>query len=142
MDISFDTDLVGPFVFNNVFKKWGPEGRTAIGVVDGDQVLAGMVFEDYSGPGGSITVHVAISHPHVPLRKLLVTCAVYAFNQLAVNKVIGLVPSTNTSALKFDLRVGFKPEAIIPGAFPDGDLVILTLVREDCWYLPKTKQAA
>lgn len=140
--ISFDKHTIGPFVFRNAHKAWGPEGREAIGLVDGDRVLAGVVFEDYSGPGGSVCLHVAVAHPNVPLRKLITTCFMYAFNQLAVEKLIGLVPSTNKEALTFDVKLGFKPEAVIEGAFPDGDLVVLTMNREQCRYLPKAKKAA
>lgn len=142
IELTLDKHLIGPFVFRHVNKAWGPEGREAIGLVDGDRVLAGVVFEDYSGPGGSVCVHVSLAHSNVPLRKLITATFWYAFQQLGVEKVLGLVPSTNKEALKFDVKLGFKAEAVIENAFPDGDLVILSMTRAECRFIPKSKQAA
>jgi len=137
--LSSDKDLIGPWVFHRIQKTWGPEGREVIGLVKDDEVLAGVVFEDYTG--AAMAVHIAVSHENVPLRKFLIAVADYAFNQMAVDKLIGLVPSTNTPALGFDLRLGFKPEAVIKGVYPDGDLVILSLTKEDCRFLPRKRAA-
>jgi RimJ/RimL family protein N-acetyltransferase len=133
--LSFDKDLVGSWVFNQVGKCWGPEGREAIGLVRDGEVLAGVVFEDYTGV--AIQAHIAISSPRVPFRKLLSAAAGYAFNQLRVEKILGMVPSSNKAALKMDLRIGFRPEAVIKGVFKDADLVIMSMAREDCSFIPK-----
>lgn len=142
IEISFDKDLIGPWICSRINKTWGPDGREAIGLVREGEVLGAVLFEDYTGPGGSISVHVAIDNPRIPIRKLLSTSAGYAFNQLKVEKLIGLVPSYNTAALKFDMRIGFKPEAVIKNAFPNGDMVVLTMTREDCGFVPRRKEAA
>lgn len=139
--LSFDKFLVGPWVFSKIGKVWSPEGREVVGLVDGDIVLGGVVYEDYTG--SSVCCHIAIAHPHVPLRKLLVAAARYAYNQLGVKKVIGMVPSNNEDALRMDFRLGFELEAIVRDVFPDGsDMVILTMTREQCRFLPRQKEAA
>jgi RimJ/RimL family protein N-acetyltransferase len=55
--------------------------------------------------------------------------------QLKVNKIIGVVDSTNLDALKFDRHIGFKDEAIIKDAGKHGDLVILSMTKNNCKYL-------
>ena len=59
----------------------------------------------------------------------------YPFNQLGVKKLIGQVPSSNLKALEFDKKLGFKEEARISDVFPDGDLIVLSMRREDCRWL-------
>jgi hypothetical protein len=138
--LSFDKDLIGPWVFKQIGKPWGPEGREAIGLVRGTEVLGGVVFEDYTGV--CIQAHIALSSARVPCRKLLSAAAGYAFNQMGVQKILGVVRSTNLPALKMDMRIGFKPEAVIKGVFEDGDMVIMSMTREDCSFIPNNKRAA
>lgn len=134
MILSGDTELIGAWVFEQIGKPWHPWGRHAIGLVsDTNDVLAGVVFEDYTG--ACVSLHIAIAHPNVPLRKLITATAEYAFNQLGVKKVIGLVPSDNKAALALDLRLGFSPEAILKGIYPTADLVVLSMTREECRFL-------
>lgn len=140
MSISFDKSIVGPWVFSRVGKPWGPEGREAIGIMRDGEVLSGVVFEDYSGK--AITIHIALDSPRAPIRKLLVAAAGYAYNQLGVRKVLAPVSSANERSMKFVMGVGFKPEAIIKDAAPDGDLLIFSMTREQCGYVPKVKEAA
>jgi RimJ/RimL family protein N-acetyltransferase len=60
----------------------------------------------------------------------------YPFEQLRVSKLIAQVPSRNRKALDFDLKLGFKQEAIVADIYPDGeDLLILSMRREDCRWL-------
>ena len=134
MDLSDDNDLIGPWVFHRVGKAWAPEGRTSVGLVHEGEVLAGVVFEDFTGV--SVFAHSAVKHPHVPLRKFLVAVFYYAFVDLGVDKLIGMVPSYNERALKTNLRLGFHAEAVIEGVFPHGDLFIMVMNRRDCKLLP------
>lgn len=140
MNISFDKELVGPWVFHRIGKVWGAEGREAIGVVDDEQVYGGVVFEDYTKV--AIQVHIALAHPHVPIRKLLVTAAMYAYNQLGVDKILAMVKSANDESINFITKIGFRPEAMVVDVFPDGDLLIFSMTRSQCRFLPRQKEAA
>jgi len=46
-----------------------------------------------------------------------------------------LVDSTNEKALRFDKKLGFVEEARISNAARAGDLVILTMTKEQCRWL-------
>ena len=140
VELSVDKDLIGPWVFRRIQKVWSPAGREVVGLVRDGEPLAGIVFEDNTGV--CMTCHIAIAHEHVPLRKLLVAAADYAYNQSGVHKLIGMVRSTNLPALKFDIRIGFKPEAILKDVYPDGDLVVLSMTRDDCKFVPRPRQVA
>lgn len=68
-------------------------------------------------------------------KSYLQICFDYPFNQLKLNKIIGVVDSMNTQALKFDKHLGFVEEAVIKDAGPKGDLHILTMTRQQCRFL-------
>lgn len=103
-----------------------PEGKIR-GVVGFDAWNGASCEMHVAGEGGWVT------------RELIRACFDYAFNQAGLKVVIGMVPSTNAKALRFDQHVGFSEVARIKDAAPDGDLVILQLRREDCRYLEKEK---
>jgi len=52
-----------------------------------------------------------------------------------VNKILGYVGSGNVAAQRFDEHIGFKREAVIQGAHPDGDLIIYSMTKEQCPWL-------
>jgi hypothetical protein len=65
----------------------------------------------------------------------------YPFNQLELGMVCGTIPSSKRSLVDFVLRLGFKIECAITGAYRDGDLLIMAMRREECRWLkmrPKT----
>lgn len=101
--------------------------------VDGDRVLCGALYQRYTG--ASIGMHVAVFDPTSVNRDILWVCFHYPFVQLGCNKVFGEVPASNSKALEFDLKLGFIEEARIKDVFPDGDLIVISMKREDCRWL-------
>lgn len=97
------------------------------------KLLGGVIFTGYTK--ASIAIHVAGFDKHWMNRDMLWITFSYAFDQLRVSKLIGHVPSSNQTALDFDYKLGFKEEARITNIYPDGDLVILSMVRDDCRWL-------
>lgn len=104
-----------------------------IGNVTKEGKILGVVGFD-SWNGASCQMHVAGEGNWVT-RELIRATFDYVFNVAGLNVVLGLVPSTNAKALRFDRHVGFAEVARIKGGVPDGDLVILELRRENCRYL-------
>jgi hypothetical protein len=100
----------------------------------GDGKLAGgFVFTNYTKV--AIQMHMAGFVPGWCSPELLVLAFDYPFNRLKVQRVIGTVPSTNLKALDQDLRVGWKEIARIEGAVEGGDMVVLSMSREQCKWL-------
>jgi len=96
-------------------------------------LVAGVLFDNHTGR--SVQMHVAAIGKRWMVREYLYACFRYPFEQLKVNKVIGLVDSSNAAALKFDRHLGFEPEGMIRDAGQAGDIIILTMTRAQCRFL-------
>lgn len=135
IDLCVDKNRLGPWICKKISMVWGPEGRECVGIVDGERILGAVLFEDYAGL--SMKCHVAIANEHAPIRKLITAAARYAFIDIGVEKLVGIVNSNNKRALNFDLRIGFDACAILPRMYADGgDAVILMMERKNCVWIP------
>lgn len=106
-----------------------------IGNVTSEGKILGVVgFDGWNG--SSCQMHAAGEGNWVS-RDLIRATFDYAFNVAGLKVLLGLVPSGNDKALRFDKHVGFSEVARIKDGHPDGDLVILELRRENCRYLRK-----
>lgn len=106
----------------------------SIGIEDSEgHIIAGVVYDQYNK--ANVCMHVAAIAPGWLTRKFLWMVFDYPFNQLGVQRVTGLVPSTNVCALRFDTHLGFKQETKLIGAYPGGDLLVLRMFRHECRWL-------
>ena len=112
---------------------YNPDCDICISRVEGDELLGGVVYKDYTGV--SIAMHVAAFRDHGLNRDMLWVCFDYPFNQLGVRKVFAQMREANTKALEFNLKIGFKIVTKINDVFPDGACVLSSLAREDCRWL-------
>jgi len=129
--ITTDKDRIGPWVCERTGGTYDPSCSAAIGwEVDGE-LVAGTLYDQFNGR--SICMHVAAEKPVT--RTFTKVCFDYPFNQLGVQKIIGLVDSTNESALRFDHHLGFVEEGRIKDAGKYGDLVLLTMDRNSCRWI-------
>lgn len=107
---------------------------TGIGWAKDGQLVAGVLYDNWTGR--SLQMHVASDGTRRWLnREFLKAAFSYPFNQLKLNKVIGVVDSTNADALRFDHHLGFVTEAIIKDAGKHGDFHILSMTRQQCRFL-------
>ena len=103
----------------------------------GTKGLVGVVgFDQFNG--ASAMMHSA-GEGNWLSRDMLYACFDYPFRVCGVNMVIGLVPSGNTQALRFNKHIGFKTELVLDGAHPDGSLVLMTMRRGECRYLTRNR---
>jgi hypothetical protein len=108
-------------------------GYVTIGFeVDGD-LRAGIVLEAFTGTAANI--HVASTGRAWLNRSLMWTVFGFAFKDLGLKRLTGLVESANAAALRFDQHLGFEVEAVLKDAVPDGDLLVLVMRPETCRYL-------
>lgn len=96
-------------------------------------LLGGVFYNEYTRR--SISMHVASLKPNWLNVDLLWVMFDYPFNQLGVEFVFGPIRSSNTEAIDFAKHIGFKEVTRIPEMFPDGDLVILRMSRDECKWL-------
>lgn len=112
---------------------FNPLSDICIARVENDLLLGGVIYQNYTGH--SIGIHVAgFVHDWIN-RDMLWVAFDYPFNQLGCKKLFGQVPETNSKALEFDLKLGFKIITKIDDVFPDGALIVLALDRDDCRWL-------
>ena len=111
-----------------------PHLRVIGNVTKEGKILGVVGFDGWNG--ASCQMHVAGEGNWIS-RELIRATFDYAFNVAGLKVVLGLVPSGNTKALRFNKHVGFIEIAKIDGGHPDGALVILELRRENCRYLRK-----
>jgi RimJ/RimL family protein N-acetyltransferase len=108
---------------------------------NGDELLGGVVYRDWTGIGGSIAMHVASFREGWINRTLLWICFDYPFNQLKVKKIFGQVPEWNTKAYEFDKHLGFQDEAVIQDVYPQGNMMLLSMTRDQCRFLKMAPRA-
>lgn len=114
-----------------VISKVTPEGN----------LQGGVIYDGFTG--GCIFMHQAGFSKGWLVGNMIWIVFDYPFNQLHVKKVAGTINSNNKELLDFNLRLGFKEEARIKDAYPDGDMLVLTMERADCRWLkikPKVYQ--
>jgi RimJ/RimL family protein N-acetyltransferase len=112
-----------------------PEGTVGIGLEQDGELIAGVVFDYYTGP--SISMHVAaVPGKRWMTKDFLWRCFAYPFLQLQCNRITGLVRVDNLAAQKFDEHLGFKREGLLRKAAEDGtDYIVYGMLREECRWL-------
>lgn len=131
--IRIDGEGDGAWVMRRAGGSFNPAtDHVLLNLRDGER-LGGFVLCGYLG--ASLTVHMAGDDPRWCSRDLLWMLCHYAFVQLGCRKLIAPVCSRNHNALAQDLRGGFRLEAVIRDAYPDGDLMLLTMTRDSCRWL-------
>lgn len=110
---------------------FAPEAQTAIGLYKDKDPQAAVIYENWNGR--SLVAHMAITGRIT--RQYLFVIFDYAFRQMSAAKVILPVQSTNTKSIKFVTNLGFREEARIKDAAPDGDVLLFTLAKQDCRFL-------
>ena len=84
--------------------------------------------------GASVVMHMA-GEPGWIDKSMLHAAFDYAFNEMGCNQVLAFVPSGNTTALKINKRLGFEVVSELDGAHPDGSLLIMRMLRDNCKWL-------
>jgi hypothetical protein len=105
------------------------------------RLLGGVIFQDCTGPGGSVCLHCAGFLPRWLNRGMLWHTFHFAFNTVGVKKVIGHVPASNYNAMQLDLHLGFTLETTVADVYPgpNGDLFVFSMYREACRWLDLPK---
>ena len=112
---------------------YNPVMDVCIARIEDDRLLGGVIFQMFNGV--SAVIHVAAVTKKWINRDMLWVTFHYPFVQLGLSKLIGLVKSTNAEAIKFDTALGFIEECRIKDAVPFGDMLIMTMTKQQCRFL-------
>ena len=126
-------ERIAEWVFKNIHGGSAPIVDAAIGLVDGNDLIAGVAFTDYNGR--SIGMHVAAGKKNWLSKDFLWAAFFYPFIQVGVKKILFQMDSLNSDALAFNARLGGVVEHIIKDAGTKGDMVISSMTKEQCKWL-------
>lgn len=121
---------------------FNPHDNCISRVTSKGNLMGGVVYTGYTGEWGSIGMHVTGFMPMWLNRDLLWTAFNYPFDQLRVRKIFIQVPESNARSLAFTSHIGFTVEHVIKDVYPDGDMILMAMYREDCRFLAITPRTA
>lgn len=110
-------------------------GAVALGLEQDGELVAGVVFNEYTGT--NINIHVAaVPGKRWMNRDFLFRVFAYPFLQLKCNRVTGLVRVDNLPAQKFNEHLGFVREGIVRSACKDGtNMILYGMLATECKFL-------
>jgi hypothetical protein len=131
------TPDVGYWVASKCRAPYNPAMDSCIGVLRRGELKGGCIFSDYTGPGGSVTIHVGSDETGRWATKEFVAAVFHhVFVWLDVNKLFGQVPtSAPPHVLQFNYHLGFQLEHLVKDVYPDGDMLVLSMYKHDCKFL-------
>lgn len=133
--VSGPSDVIASYVAHKVHMPDGFGACTSLGLLENDALIAGVVYNDFSGH--NVFMHVGAEDGRRWMTKeFLHVCFDYPFNQLGVDRVTGWVEESNFDARKFDEHLGFELEARLKGAARDGkDVLIYVMWKDKCRFI-------
>jgi RimJ/RimL family protein N-acetyltransferase len=126
-------DRIGAWVARQVGQgaDWG--SFYALGVVSGDDVIAGVVFNNFNG--ANATCHIAIARYTRLVPAMVQAACKYAFNFAGLKRLTGMVPSNEPQVLAFDKHLGFEEEFVMKDGAPGADMHVLVMWPDTCRWL-------
>jgi RimJ/RimL family protein N-acetyltransferase len=122
----------------SVDHSWG--NYTALGLVKHGELVAGVIYNNVDG--SNICMHIgAIDGCRWLTPGFLFAAFDYPFNQLGMRRVTAPIKSGNNKAIEFVENLGFEMNGNLKHYYPDGDLSLYGLLRQDCRFLEMKKAA-
>jgi len=127
--ISTDS-VIGDWVALKTKGTFHREDSVAVGLLRGDEIVAGVIYEDWNG--ASIVCHIAATRL-TPL--YLAAIFHYPFVVCGATMIIAPIPDRNDRSVRLVQHMGFHEAARIQDAHPDGDILLYTLRDSECRFL-------
>lgn len=131
-ELSFDPDLVGPWVCQRTNGTWVKDRGSVIGKVKDGQMVAGVLYEDWSGT--NLVCHIAGESDWAD-RYFLAVIFDFPFNQQGAKRITAPVCSSNAKSIALLIKMGFNLEAKLLGATAKGDLLLFSMFKDNCKYI-------
>ena len=107
----------------------------ALGVVSGEEVIAGVVINNYNG--ANATCHIAIAKQTKMIVPLFQSVCDYAFRVCGLKRLTGMVPTNEPHIIEFDKHLGFEEEFVMRDGAPGADMQVLVMRPDNCRWLRK-----
>jgi RimJ/RimL family protein N-acetyltransferase len=105
----------------------------AIGVARNWKLVAGVVFSHFTGR--SFVATIAAEDPRWCRKGILAGLFAYPFQQAGAAVLTCYIAEHNKRSLKLCRGLGFKDAGRVRDFFPDGDAIMLDMVRSECKWL-------
>lgn len=105
----------------------------AIGIVDGQELIAGVVYSHFSG--NDMVMSIAATSPKWARRGVIRALFHYPFVQIGCDRVTSLIDESNERSIKLCAGLGFMPEGRLRKRYAPRDGIIYGLLKEDCRWL-------
>lgn len=107
----------------------------AMGVVRGDDIIAGVVINNFNR--SNATCHIAIAQQTKMIVPLFEAVCDYAFRQCKLKRLTGMVPMNEPAVIEFDKHLGFEEEFVMKDGAADSDMQVLVMWPDKCRWLRK-----
>ena len=105
---------------------------SAIGVTHAGGLIAGVVYNELYPEYRTLQLSMAAESPKWARRGIIKALLHYPFEQLEINKLWTATPHTNERAIRFNLGIGFKREAVLRHHFgPKSHSVICSMLKSE-----------
>ncbi len=103
----------------------------SIGVLKGEDLVAGVVFHDYRPEFAHIEVSMAATDPRWATRSTIGTILSYPFLQLQCQRITAVTPRKSLQPRRFLEGIGFKREGVLRLGFGTDNAIIYGLLRSE-----------
>ena len=110
-----------------------PQNTACIGQEKDGKLIAVVGYNSFLP--NSCQIHVASTDVYWLNKDLLFAIFDYPFNKLKVKVIIAPISKDNVKSLNLCRKLGFEQVADIPYGHLDGDLIIVTMKRNQCKWL-------
>lgn len=126
-----DGTIAGPWTAKKLFSNFNAAASRAIGLEREGRIVAGVIYEGWNGR--SVVCHIAIEGLMTPA--YLAAIFHYPFLHLGADKIIAPVAEGNRESIRLVEKLGFRKEAQLLDAHPDGSLLLYTMSAKDCRFI-------
>lgn len=128
--------IFGPFCCRKFGSTWHPGMGATIGLMDKHAgIVAATMYTDWNK--ANVVAHIAAAHPerNWMTREFLWYIFHYPFEQLKARRLTAPVYSDNVRCLRLVEAMGFKFEACLDNAAPNGDILLFRMLADECRWL-------
>lgn len=126
---------IAEFVAGKIGSSRNIANFSAIGILNGDRLIAGVVYSEFNGR--NITAGIAGEGRRWLTPEFLWFMFYYPFVQAGARRITACVEQTNVVSQQFVEKLGFELEFSMKEAGKTGDMLIYRMFREDCRYLER-----
>ena len=130
--VTDNQDYLRAWLERILFQKFGEEAKF-IGQEKDGEVVAVVAYTNFIE--NACAMHIGSVGENWMSRDLLWACFDYPFIKLEKKVILATLEASNFEALRLNRHLGFQVDAVIKDAHENGDLMIMSMRKENCKWL-------